>query len=134
VTKEAVQKVERTVNFNRERVLVVDGKGWHVGVIGIVASRLIEKFYRPAIVISVDEGMGRGSGRSIKGFHLFEALQASGSFLEEFGGHEQAAGLTIKEENISLLREAINVFALEHLSPETLMRHVNADMELRLGN
>ena len=133
VTKEAIQKVERTVNFNRERVLVVDGKGWHVGVIGIVASRLVEKFCRPAIVISVEDGMGRGSGRSIKGFHLFEALQASGSLLEEFGGHEQAAGLSIKEQNIPRLRETINGFALEHLAPEALKRSVKADMELGLG-
>ncbi len=132
VTKEAVQKVERTVNFNRDRVLVVDGKGWHAGVIGIVASRLVEKFYRPAIVISTDEGTGRGSGRSIKGFHLFEALQASGSLLEEFGGHEQAAGLTIKEENISRFREKINSFAAERLAPEALKRHVEVDMELEL--
>lgn len=132
VTKEAIQKVERTVNFNRERILVVEGKGWHVGVIGIVASRLVEKFYRPSIVISVEEGTGRGSGRSIKGFHLFEALQSVGELLEEFGGHEQAAGLSIKEENISRLREQINGFALERLAPESMKRHVEADLEIEL--
>ena len=134
ITRAAIQKVERTVNFNRERVLVMDGKGWHVGVIGIVASRLVEKFSRPAIVISVEDNMGRGSGRSIKGFHLFKALQASESLLEEFGGHEQAAGLSIKESNIPQLREEINAFALEHLPPEALVRQVKADMELKLGD
>jgi single-stranded-DNA-specific exonuclease len=131
-TQEAIRKVERTVNFNRERVIVVDGSGWHRGVIGIVASRLVEKFERPAVVISVEDGVGRGSGRSIKSFHLFNALSSCGEVLEEFGGHAQAAGLTVTEKNIPLLREKINAFALEHLPPEALKRHVTADMELKL--
>ncbi len=132
-TQEAMRKVERTVNFNRERVIVVDGQGWHRGVIGIVASRLVEKYERPAIVISVEEGVGRGSGRSIKSFHLFNALSSCEAVLEGFGGHAQAAGLTITEKNIPLLREKINAFALEHLPVEELKRHVTVDMELQLG-
>jgi single-stranded-DNA-specific exonuclease len=132
-TQEAIRKVEQTVNFNRERVIVVDGPGWHRGVIGIVASRLVEKFERPAIVISVEAGTGRGSGRSIKTFHLFNALRSCEGLLEEFGGHAQAAGLTVTEKNIPILREKINVFALEHLPPEDLKRRVAVDMELKLG-
>ena len=131
-TQEAIRKVERTVNFNRERVIVVDGAGWHRGVIGIVASRLVEKFERPAVVISVEEGVGRGSGRSIKGFHLFDALQSCEAVLDGFGGHAQAAGLTIQEKNIPLLREKINAFAFENLPVEALKRHVAVDMELKL--
>lgn len=131
-TQEAMRKVEQTVNFNRERVIVVDGPGWHRGVIGIAASRLVEKYERPAIVISVEEGVGRGSGRSIKSFHLFNALRSCEAVLEEFGGHAQAAGITIAEKNIPLLREKINDFALEHLPPEDLKRHVSVDMDLRL--
>ena len=131
-TQEAMRKVERTVNFNRERVIVVDGQGWHRGVIGIVASRLVEKYERPAVVISVEEGVGRGSGRSIKSFHLFNALSACGSVLEEFGAHAQAAGITVTEKNIPLLREKINAFAMEHLSAGELKRHVTVDMELKL--
>lgn len=133
-TQEALRKVERTVNFNRERVIVVEGAGWHRGVIGIVASRLVEKYERPAVVISVEEGVGRGSGRSIKSFHLFNALQSCAAVLEEFGGHAQAAGLTVTEKNIPLLREKINAFAFEHLSPEALRRHVAVDMELKLSD
>lgn len=129
-TQEAIRKVERTVNFNRERVLVVEGKEWHRGVIGIVASRLVEKYSRPAIVISIEEGIGRGSGRSIKGFHLFNALQASEAVLEEFGGHEQAAGLTILESKIPLLREKINAYAQEHLSFEAFKQPLVVDLEL----
>lgn len=132
-TQEALRKVEQAVNFNRERVLVVEGQGWHRGVIGIVASRLVEKYERPAIVISVEEGVGRGSGRSIKGFHLFNALSSCEDVLEEFGGHEQAAGLTVMEKNVPLLREKINAFAFEHLPPEALKRHVTVDMELKLS-
>jgi len=132
-TQEAIRKVEQTVNFNRERVIVVDGQGWHRGVIGIAASRLVEKYERPAIVISVEKGVGRGSGRSIKGFHLFNALRSCESVLDEFGGHEQAAGLTVQEKNIPFLREKINVFALEHLSSEALKRHVAVDMEINLN-
>ena len=132
-TQEAVRKVEQTVNFNRDRVLVVEGEGWHRGVIGIVASRLVEKYERPAVVISVEKGVGRGSGRSIKGFHLFNALRSCEAVLDEFGGHEQAAGLTVREKNIPLLREKINAFAFEHLSPDALKRKVTVDMELQLG-
>ncbi|MFH0986141.1 MAG: single-stranded-DNA-specific exonuclease RecJ [Candidatus Omnitrophota bacterium] len=134
VTREAMRKVEQTVNFNRERVIVVDGQGWHRGVIGIAASRLVEKFERPAIVISVEEGVGRGSGRSIKSFHLFNALRSCESVLEEFGGHAQAAGITVTEMNIPLLREKINAFAFEHLPPEELKRHVSVDMPLKLSD
>jgi len=112
---------------------VVDGSGWHRGVIGIAASRLVEKYERPAIVISVEEGVGRGSGRSIKSFHLFNALQSCEAVLEEFGGHAQAAGLTVTEKNIPLLREKINAFAFEHLPPEELKRHVSVDMTAKLN-
>ena len=132
-TQEAIRKVERTVNFNRERVLVIDGAGWHRGVIGIAASRLVEKYERPAIVISVEEGVGRGSGRSIKIFHLYNALQSCETVLEEFGGHAQAAGLTVLEKNIPALREKINDFAFENLPPEALKRQVPVDMELKLS-
>ncbi len=131
-TQEAMRKVEQTINFNRERVIVVEGSGWHRGVIGIVASRLVEKYERPAVVISVEEGVGRGSGRSIKSFHLFNALRSCETVLEEFGGHAQAAGLTVTEKNIPKLREKINAFAFEHLPPEELRRHVAVDMELEL--
>jgi single-stranded-DNA-specific exonuclease len=130
-TQEAMRKVERTVNFNRERVIVVDGPGWHRGVIGIVASRLVEKYERPAVVISVEDGVGRGSGRSIKSFHLFNALRSCEAVLEEFGGHAQAAGLTVTEKNIPFLREKINDFAFEHLPLEALKKHVSVDMALK---
>ncbi len=130
MTREAIAKVERTVNFNKERVIVVDGREWHQGVIGIVASRLVEKYERPAIVISVEGGAGKGSGRSIKGFHLFNAMQSCAGQLEEFGGHEQAAGLSILEKNINRFRESINEYALANLDPAIMARAVSIDLEI----
>jgi single-stranded-DNA-specific exonuclease len=85
--------------------LVVAGEGWHPGVVGIVASRLVERHHRPAIVISLnEEGEGRGSGRSISGFDLLAGLEACAEYLEGFGGHRAAAGLTLKAENLDAFR------------------------------
>ncbi len=97
--------------YHRQRVIVVSGFGWHVGVIGIAASKLVEKYGKPCIVISASGERSVGSGRSIAGFSLFEALSASSSVIVKFGGHELAAGLTVEEEKIDLLRKAINEYA-----------------------
>ncbi|HQB11423.1 MAG TPA: single-stranded-DNA-specific exonuclease RecJ [Candidatus Omnitrophota bacterium] len=132
ITREAIAKVERTVNFNKERVIVLDGREWHQGVIGIVASRLVEKYERPAIVISVAGGVGKGSGRSIKGFHLFNALRSCAGKLEEFGGHEQAAGLSILEKNIDGFRKSINEYAFANLDPAIMVKAVPIDLEIGL--
>jgi single-stranded-DNA-specific exonuclease len=134
ITKEAIAKVERTVNFNRDRIIVAAGEGWHQGVIGIVASRLVEKYRRPAIVIAVEGDKGKGSGRSIKGFHLFNALQSCAGLLEEFGGHEQAAGLSIRAGNLKAFREEINAYALENLDPAIMVRKVPVDLEIGFGD
>ncbi len=134
ITKEAIAKVERTVNFNRERIIVVEGKDWHQGVIGIAASRLVERYYRPAIVIAVTEGVSKGSGRSIKGFHLFNAIRSCSEVLEEFGGHEQAAGLSVKEKNVKLFREKINEYARDNLDPALMIKKIPLDLEIGLGD
>ncbi len=131
VTREAIEEAERVVNFNRDRVIVVGRPGWHPGVIGIVASRLVEKYHRPSIVIAFENGTGKGSGRSIKNFHLFLALEACRDLFEEFGGHEQAAGLTMREGNLSLLRSKINSYAKD-LDPEIFVRKITADLEIKL--
>ncbi len=99
-------------DFRNDAVLVAAGKGWHPGVIGIAASRLVEKYGRPAIVISVGEdGVSRGSGRSIDGFSLYDALSFSSDTLIQFGGHMLAAGFSVKEENIDSFRKKINEYA-----------------------
>jgi single-stranded-DNA-specific exonuclease len=108
--------------------LVVVGQDWHPGVVGIVASRLVERHNRPVVVISLDEnGEGRGSGRSIPGFDLLAALEACAEHLEGFGGHRAAAGLTIKAENVAAFREAFAEHANEVLAPEDLRRTERVD-------
>jgi single-stranded-DNA-specific exonuclease len=108
--------------------LVVAGEGWHPGVIGIVASRLVERHHRPAIVISLDgEGGGRGSGRSIPGFDLLAALEVCAGHLVGFGGHRAAAGLELRAESLDAFREAFAAHAAEVLGPEQLRRTERID-------
>ena len=115
ILKEAISKVEREVNFKEHRVIVLHGDKWHPGVIGIVASRIVEKFYRPTILVAFSENTGKGSGRSIRNFHLFEALSKCKEHLIEFGGHEHAAGITISRENIDAFRDSLNAVVLQPL-------------------
>lgn len=96
-----------------DRVIVVAGENWHPGVLGIVASRLTERFGRPSIVISLADGEGRGSGRAPRSFNLHGALQGCASLLSRYGGHAAAAGLTIDEENLPAFRQAINRWAVQ---------------------
>jgi single-stranded-DNA-specific exonuclease len=108
--------------------LVLAGEGWHPGVVGIVASRLVERHHRPVVVISLDgEGGGRGSGRSISGFDLHGALDACSEHLESFGGHKAAAGLSIRAENVEAFRAAFAAHAGEVLGPEDLKRTERID-------
>jgi single-stranded-DNA-specific exonuclease len=108
--------------------LVLAGEGWHPGVIGIVASRLVERHHRPVVVVSLDgEGGGRGSGRSISGFDLHAALEACSEHLETFGGHKAAAGLSLKAENLEAFRAAFAAHAGEVLGPEDLQRTERID-------
>jgi single-stranded-DNA-specific exonuclease len=106
----------------------VAGRDWHPGVVGIVASRLVERHHRPVVVISLDgDGAGRGSGRSIPGFDLLAALDACAEHLEGFGGHRAAAGLTVKAENVGPFQEAFAAHANEVLRPEDLRRVEKVD-------
>jgi len=108
--------------------LVLAGRDWHPGVVGIVASRLVERHCRPVVVISLDEdGNGRGSGRSIPGFDLLGALEACGEHLEGFGGHRAAAGLQIRAEKVEPFRAAFAAHANEVLGPEDLVRTETVD-------
>ena len=112
--------------------LVVEGEGWHPGVIGIVASRVVERFHRPTLVLSVDPatGLATGSARSIKGFHLTEAFTSLDGIFERFGGHEMAAGCTIQADRIEELRRGLNDYAAEILGPENFMPLQPLDAEL----
>lgn len=128
--QEALEMVEREVNFKEHRVIVLAKEGWHRGVLGIVASRVVETFYRPAIVASISEGIGTGSARSIEGFPLHDALAHCSDLLEEFGGHKLAAGLTVSEAKIQGFREKINRYALDYLTPADLIPSLTIDCEV----
>jgi single-stranded-DNA-specific exonuclease len=121
------------VDLERERVLVLAKEGWHVGVIGIVASRVLQEFYRPTVIIGISDGMGKGSCRSIAGFSMVGALSECAPLLERFGGHEMAAGLSIKAEKIPALRKALNEIAARTLGDEDLTPRVMIDAETRLA-
>jgi single-stranded-DNA-specific exonuclease len=111
----------------RERVLVLAKRGWHVGVIGIVASRIQQEFYKPAIVIGIEDKGGKGSCRSVTGFSMVAALQHCAPLLERFGGHEMAAGLSVKAGNVEELRRRLNDFAADKLKEEDLSQRVRID-------
>ncbi len=119
--------------YEDDTVLVLAKEGWHSGVIGIVASKITEKFNKPSILISVNGADGKGSGRSIKGFNLFEALSSCGEHLTKFGGHELAAGLTISGTDIDAFRTAINQYAQSVLSPEDFVPKLLVDAKLPIA-
>lgn len=110
--------------------IVVGRDGWHPGVVGIVASRVVEKFYRPTVVVAFREGEGRGSARSIRGFHIADSLSRCADLLEKFGGHEYAGGLTIREERFPLFQERFEALARERLSREDLVPDLEIDAAL----
>jgi single-stranded-DNA-specific exonuclease len=130
------QVVDRLVDsFDPERDfgVVVAGDGWHPGVIGIVASRVVERIHRPTVLVALDgDGPGRGSARSIAGFHLHEALGRCAHLLERYGGHAQAAGMDVRPERIPELREAFNEEARRRLAGRDLRPVLRGDVELSL--
>jgi single-stranded-DNA-specific exonuclease len=127
----AIEKIENEFDAARDVAIVAGARGWHPGVLGIVASRLVRKYHRPAIVIGFDENrMGKGSGRSIEGFNLVEALNCCADSLDTYGGHEMAAGLAVREENFDLFAEAFRNVARELLSEEALQPCLRLDHEL----
>ena len=116
ICKTALQELE-SLDMAEEKAIVVAGKGWNPGVIGIVAARLMERFSRPVIVISMHEGEGRGSGRAPDPFDLHSALADCAQYLTRFGGHAAAAGVEIEEENLAAFRQTINAWAAAHAAP-----------------
>ncbi len=112
IVDEVIERIENDEKLKYSRVIVAEGENWHAGVIGIVASKLVDRYGKPAMVIAKDSsGEAKGSCRSIDGFSLFDALSASSDVLERFGGHTLAAGFSVKDENIDLFRNKINEYA-----------------------
>ncbi len=126
----ATEQVLSNPGWRDAPAIVVAGEGWHVGVIGIVASRLIEQFDRPTAVIGISNGVGKGSLRSVSGIDIFTALTGCSSLLEKFGGHPMAAGITINEENIPAFRKALVRVVSDTYSEQGFEKILNVDAEL----
>ena len=132
ITKEALSIIESSSENQRRKSTVLYKSDWHKGVIGIVASRLTEKYYRPTVILTQTNGHIAGSARSVIGFDLYEALSECSDLLDQFGGHKYAAGLTMREENISLFQEKFEDVVQKTIKPEMLQQEVTIDLEIAL--
>jgi single-stranded-DNA-specific exonuclease len=131
---EALKIIENiSSDVEQEQAFVLSTEGWHSGVIGIVASRVVEKYYRPTILIAVENGVGKGSARSIPGFDLYDALKECSDLMLGFGGHKYAAGLTIKSENIEAFRQRFMEVTRAKMDEDTLIPKLRIDSEIRLS-
>ena len=132
ILREALDLVEQTVDLVNDRAICLASDQWHPGVIGIVASRVVEKYYRPTVLIALEDGEGKGSGRSISGFNLYQALEDCQEHLIRFGGHKYAAGLTIDASKVSVFRECLNRIATERINPELMIPSLKIDIPIGL--
>ncbi|MBL7996626.1 single-stranded-DNA-specific exonuclease RecJ [bacterium] len=131
---EACEIVEEEFDFEKDKVIVVFKEGWHQGVIGIVASKLVERYYRPAIVIAEADSRGKGSARSVENFDVFQALKACEDMMVGYGGHKYAAGLTIELDKIVEFRRRVNAYAEINLPPADLIPKIQIDAEITLDS
>jgi len=132
ILEEAQDLIAREINFKEHEIIVLAKEGWHLGVLGIVASKLVDQFNRPVILISMNEAGCRGSGRSIKNFHLFDGLASCRDLLDNFGGHQHAIGMVIPRKNIETFKDRINQYAKRSIMLEDLLPRIDVDMELPL--
>jgi len=134
ILKEVDDRFKVSPGLSKEWVIVIDGDSWHRGVLGIVATKISERFTRPAIVIARENGVGYGSGRSPKGFHLLNALESCRELFDRYGGHAQAAGFQLPTRHIVELRNRLSVYARQALDEEDLQPRIDVDAELRLSD
>jgi len=130
---QALSVLETEFNAEKDKVIVLSQKDWHPGVIGIVASRIVEKYYRPTVMITIENGTGKGSARSIPGFDIYQALKTCENLMLGFGGHKYAAGLSISSENVSLLKSKLNSYAQGIMDEGVLTPKIRIDSELKLN-
>jgi single-stranded-DNA-specific exonuclease len=130
ITDEANTFIEEHVDITKSKSIVIYDESWHKGVIGIVASRLTEKYLRPAIVLTKSHGLITGSARSVMGFDVYKAIEACKDILENFGGHTYAAGLSLKEENLEEFQRRIEELSTKIIAPEMMLPQIDIDAEL----
>jgi single-stranded-DNA-specific exonuclease len=134
VLQQAMTQAAEAMNGRGRHSLVLAGEGWHPGVLGIVASRIVERFYRPTVVIGFNDGTGKGSARSIRGFHMVEGFRVCADSLEKFGGHEYAGGLSIKPERLAEFAEAFESAAQRALAGAQLIPLLEIDAAMDLAD
>lgn len=132
ITDQAIQQLENDPSHLKRKSTVVYNPEWHKGVIGIVASRLTDRYYRPTIVLTRSNGLVSGSARSVKDFDVYNAIESCSDLLEQFGGHMYAAGLTMKEENVEAFRKRFEKIVNETITDRMLVREIEIDEELSL--
>jgi single-stranded-DNA-specific exonuclease len=131
ITEEANMLIGRDVKVQRERrSIVICNKDWHKGIIGIVASRLTELYYKPSVVLTLSDGVATGSARSVQGFDIYAAVESARHLLENFGGHTYAVGLTLKEENVPEFSRLFEEYVAEHILPTQLEPQLDIDAEI----
>ena len=143
IAEQAYKMIEQSHDFEKDKVIILDNDSWQQGIIGIVSSRITERYGLPSILISYegatrgfasDDDIGKGSGRSVKGMNLVGALGACEDLLEKFGGHELAAGLSVRRGNVELFRRKINEYAASHLTDDDVRIRYEADCELDIAD
>ncbi len=127
---QAVERIENEFDFENNKIIVLESDKWHLGVIGIVASKITERYKLPSILISVDGGTGKGSCRSVAGFNINQALSECRDCLVKYGGHELAAGLTVSKDKIEEFKEKINAYAINTFDFSTVCNYIDAEFEL----
>lgn len=127
MTEEAVEQVKDLPGLDQRRSIVIYNKAWHKGVIGIVASRLTEQYYRPAVILTLSDGMATGSARSVSGFDVYKAVQSCEDLLENFGGHTYAAGLTLPVEHIDEFTKRFEQYVADHILDEQTEASLDID-------
>jgi len=130
--QEALAQIEETCDLDQDKAIVLYKENWHPGVIGIVASRIIERYYRPTIMLTIENGIAKGSARSIPNFDIYQAVKDCEDLVEQFGGHKYAAGLTVRQENLEEFSRRFRAIAAERLSRYDLMPKLHIDGELTL--
>lgn len=134
ITKDALKILDEDLNIDNKKATIVYREDWHKGVVGIVASRLIDKYYRPTIVLTKADGFITGSARSIKNFDIYDAIDSTNHLLENFGGHTYAAGLALKPENLEKFIEEFNAYADKHITDDMLVPEIDIDGELFISD
>jgi single-stranded-DNA-specific exonuclease len=134
ILTEAEVQIETDINFKEHSVIILGKEGWHMGILGIVASKIADRYNRPTIIISFENDIGKGSCRSIDNFHILDALSRCSQHLEDFGGHRYAAGLTIARKHFDAFKESINRIASTILRPEDYVSALSIDAEIGLDD